>query len=140
MGGLWMGIVAVAAVVGYLVWRSRSKDLIPPRKHDFKIKVEKPGNYKSTTDPKDKKVRSDDTLEWRVKEPGHRLPEGAHVFLRFPEGSPVRPLEPSDGGTRTIAAVVIRGLPVGKEYKYKIFYRLGKEEVELEDPKLIIES
>lgn len=137
MGGSWVWIVAViAAVGGYLVGRARSRQVIPLAKK-FTITVDKPGKYKSKTDPKEKHVEGCDVLEWKVQ--GHDLPKGAEVFLRFPVRSPLDPPEPADSGTRKIQATVLRDQPRG-DYDYKVYYRLNGVDHLLEDPKLIIES
>jgi hypothetical protein len=143
MEGIWAWIMAVvAAVVGYLVGRSRSKRVIGLGQHNFNIKVDKDksGKYSSKTTPPSKGVQGLDQGVWQIiDQGGNELPAGSIVFLRFPGGSPLDPAEPNDGGTRTIKADVKTG-QLKKPYPYKVYYKHMTTEHLLEDPELIIEG
>jgi len=139
---VWSWIMAaVAAAVGYLVGRSGATGSVPPTKHDLKIKIRKNGSdYSSDTDQKRKRVRRRDFVDWQIHEPpGHALPQGSEVFLRFTAGSPLFPAEPTDLGSRTISSFVKPDQAL-EEYEYKVYYRLNGAEYILEDPVLIIEA
>ena len=143
MEGLVGWIVAlVAAVVGYLVGSSRSKEVVAAAKHDLKIKITKDGsgNYAGDTDIKKKSVWRWDIVEWKIQDSGsNALPAGSQVFLRFTSGSAVVPAEPNDLGTRTIWAMV-SPLQPNNSYAYKVYYRHNGVDHLLEDPVLIIEG
>jgi hypothetical protein len=143
MEGTWAWIMAVvAAAVGYLVGSSRSKRVIALAQHSFNIKVDKDksGNYSSKTTPRSKGVKGRDLGAWKIiAEGSNALPEGAIVFLRFPDGSPLDPAEPDDGRTRMIKAEV-KSEQLKKAYPYKVYYKHKDNEHLLEDPELIIEG
>ena len=142
MDGVWSWIVAaVAVVIGYLVGSSRATGGVAGTKHDLKIKIKKNGSdYSSETDQKKKRVRGRDFVDWQIHEPpGHALPQGSEVFLRFAAGSPLFPSEPTDFGSRTVSSMV-KPDQTRKEYEYKVYYRLNGAEHLLEDPVLIIEG